>query len=150
MPKLVPFPQADDFDKIVLIVNIPVERQLSNLHFLLQYLPEITTQRQIDYYLSAARYLNLIDDDRKFTDTGLHIRELERDDQTSEFIKLILSDKLFLDIYTRSLTEGRVLTAREIEPYVAERFPEYVQATHYRRSLTVSSWINWIFDHSKI
>ena len=150
MPKLAPFPQADDFNKIVLIVNIPIEKQLSNLHFLLQYLPEISTQRQVDYYLSAARYLNLIDEDKKFTTIGLKIRNLEREEQITELIKLILSDGLFLEIYTKSLTEGRVLTAKEIEPYVASKFPEYVQATQYRRSLTVCSWIGWIFDHSKI
>ena len=48
----IPFPQANDFNKIYLLLNIEDERKLKDKNFLMNYV-NLGTERQIAYYLSA-------------------------------------------------------------------------------------------------
>ena len=60
--KLIPFPQADDFSKVILLINFPKEKLKDN-EYIKTNLGNIT-ERQVSYYVSAAQYLNIIDSKR--------------------------------------------------------------------------------------
>ena len=64
--KKYPFPQANDFNKILLLLNIDNESLFNDKEYLKIYL-DLGTERQISYYLSAFQFLGLIDDEKKFT-----------------------------------------------------------------------------------
>ena len=59
MDRHIPFPQADDFEKIITILNLSNESLLKNSDSLSSILGGISI-RQVSYYLSAAMYLGLI------------------------------------------------------------------------------------------
>lgn len=49
----IPFPQADDFEKVISLINIPDESKLSDKKYI-SFVLENVTDRQVMYYLSAA------------------------------------------------------------------------------------------------
>ena len=55
-----PFPQANDLEKIVQIINVPNEDTVLNDDALGSYLDGITS-RQARYYIAAAKYLGILD-----------------------------------------------------------------------------------------
>ena len=81
--KNAPFPQADDFEKVVKILNVDDAEKLKNTSYISMLIGDLTS-RQVSYYLAACKYLGLIDDKRCFTNEGKRIRKLVGVEQTAE------------------------------------------------------------------
>lgn len=146
----VPFPQADDFEKIVTIVNISDSNALNDSVKLSQTLGGIT-DRQVAYYLSAATFLGLIVSDKgqkKFAQKCLEIRNMNSYLQTAELISLILQNPVFSKVYSYTIVIG-IQEVEDIKEVIKEYYPQYSDAIYERRAQTVSSWINWIIEKTQ-
>lgn len=146
MDRRAPFPQADDFDKIIQILNIPSESQLSDNSFLVFYLSDINTERQANYYISACMYLGLVDSNRKFTTKGQIIREMNLPEKKLECVNIILSHRTFLEVYTKQLFYKKELSNDEIAELIKKEYPNYTEGIYNRRASTVKGWVSWIND----
>ena len=89
-----PFPQANDLEKIVQIINIPDVVTILNDDALGLYLDGITS-RQARYYIAAAKYLGILKTDKSFSDIGCNLRAMNAYMQRVELIRIVLSDVIF-------------------------------------------------------
>ena len=139
----VPFPQANDFEKIVCLTNINNELCLKDFEFMSAFLGGIT-ERQVSYYLSAAMYLGIINRDKKFTGLGNHLRTLNKFAQIIELIHILLSDSIIGSAYiTQKVLEMRMET-EDIAELIKKYYPDYTEPIYRRRAQTVQSWLTWI------
>jgi len=138
-----PFPQADDMNKIVILLNLDDENLLSDSAFLGRFLGDIS-ERQVSYYTSAMKYLGLITVERKYTPHAIYMRELSTFNQNIELAKLLLRDPVLAKVY---LMEKAIETKLDRDD-VVEVMREYVELgsenMYQRRSQTVMSWISWL------
>lgn len=138
-----PFPQADDFNKIVRIVNIEDEFKLEEKGVLKIILGDIS-DRQVQYYISACQYLGLIDKNKHFTDLAKKIRILGESDRLVEFAKIIVSCDIFGTVYFQE----KLLETKLSHEEVIELMHKYVHfessEMFKRRSQTIIKWIEWI------
>lgn len=139
----IPFPQADDFEKIVRIVNIDDESRLIDKDSMSRYLDDISP-RQVQYYLSACMYLNIIDEKKKFTEEGMFLREQNNANQIIELIRLILSIRIFGMVYFSEKYLGVKFTREDIKNLMREHTKIDNDAVIHRRAQTVLKWIEWV------
>ena len=138
-----PFPQADDFEKVVTLLNIKEESSLKNKTSVSMLLGDIDN-RQVQYYLSALMYLDLVESNKSFTSKGQHIRSLGFSKQIVELARIIVSKDVFGTVYftEKSL---KVKMDRNDVIEVMKEFVYFSSDTMYiRRSQTVIKWIEWV------
>ena len=143
MTNSIPFPQADDFNKIVLILNITDEELLGDTQYMQKYLQNIT-KRQISYFLSAAIYLGIIDKNKKFTKIGKRLRQSSNSIQKAELVNILLSDQIIRYSFSYERVHKIQLTNNYISSMIKEKYPDYSIQTCRRRASTVRGWIDWI------
>jgi hypothetical protein len=147
----VPFPQADDVERLidllefVLIEPRSAEAISDNYEF---------HMRQADYYFSAARYLNLGEivqgsDGRKYrklTPQGQKIASLPYVEKRVALAGIMLDIPAVREAYTISVASDEPLTVRDVEKIVGlSSASEGISgATIRRRSQTVLSWTRWL------
>ena len=139
----VPFPQANDFEKIVKIIAIQDEAIILNDETLGTYLDGISS-RQARYYIAAAKYLGILDTNKRFTDIGIKIRGLNEYLQKVELARLLLSDPVFGRVYITERVLCMTLDKSDIVDIIKEENPGYCEAIYYRRAQTVTSWLQWL------
>ena len=139
----IPFPQADDFEKVISLINVPDESKLSDKKYI-SFVLENVTDRQVMYYLSAAMYLGLITKEKKFTESGTFIRELSPIKQRIELIRLLLADNVFGTVYVTQKVYGVALEKEEVIDVIKADYPQYSDEIYDRRYQTVRKWLSWI------
>ncbi|MBF1085165.1 hypothetical protein [Solobacterium sp.] len=142
----IPFPQADDFDKILLIINITDEELLIDNLYMQKYLKGITS-RQVSYFLSAAMYIGLIDKNKKFTELGNTVRKEKGKIQVIEIINILLSDDVIRYSYIYEAVLCIPLSINLIGNRIQKYYPDYSLSTCRRRAQTVCGWVEWIQNH---
>ena len=145
MDRHIPFPQADDFEKIITILNLSNESLLKNSDSLSSILGGISI-RQVSYYLSAAMYLGLIvgiGNQKKYTDIGNTLRNYNSSFQRAELISIILCDPVFAKTYVYKKMYGE-RDISDVAELIKIYHPECNDSICERRAQTVISWINWI------
>jgi hypothetical protein len=138
-----PFPQANDLEKIVKIINIPMPEKILNDDLLGEYLDGITS-RQARYYIAAAKFLGILDPDKHFSITGEQLRNMNTYMQKVELVRIVLSDKVFGTVFLSEKIMGMTLSREDIAEIIEKEHPNYCEAIYLRRAQTVISWINWI------
>ena len=139
-----PFPQADNFDRIVSIVNIQDIETLKDKHALSVILGEIT-ERQVQYYISACQFLGILDSDKNFTEKGDYIRSLGESEQFVEFAKLIVSKDIFGDVYFSQTMLGSYFSREDVIEIMHSRNLGFESDEMYkRRAQTVVKWVEWV------
>ena len=141
--KEAPFPQANDFQKIISILNIEEVDKLKDYSLMCVYLGDISP-RQVDYYLTACIYLGLINEEKEFTDTGFHLHILGATDQMAELARYIISDEIFGTVYFRQKLLGFDLDLEDVMDIMKEHVSFDSEAMYRRRASTVMSWVRWI------
>ena len=145
MDKSIPFPQADDFNKVISLLNIEDENNLKNKNKI-SILFDGIADRQVQYYLSACMYLNLVDEKKEFTPLGKKLRTLSRTEQEVELAQIIVSHDVFGHVY---FLEKRLETKLD-RTDVIDLLKSYVkfesEEMYKRRSQTIIKWIEWIND----
>jgi hypothetical protein len=145
MDKKIPFPQADDFEKIITLLNVSSESDLLNNEKISVTLGEVT-DRQVMYYLSAASFLGLIEftnGERKFTNLGYRIRKMNSVLREIELISLVLQSPIFNKVYVLRSILGKQ-TQEDISEIIKNYYPEYSESICERRSQTVIKWVEFI------
>ena len=144
-PKI-PFPQADSFERIINLCELLDKSELTK--------NDITTEygfhkRQTDYYVNAAKYLDLIKEEGDkliLSFTGEKIMQKSPTLKQLSFVKQILKHPVFHEVLKEQLKTGEVLSkSRVVE--IMRKYPLYnvkCENTYERRAQTVSSWIDWI------
>lgn len=139
----IPFPQADNFDRIVKILDVNDEKNLSDFEFMCAFLDGIT-DRQVSYYLSAAMYLGILDREKHYTAIGIEIKKMDHYSRISELIRLLISDKIIGKIYVSQKVLGLTYNKDDIAEIIKQGYPEYSEPIYKRRAQTVQSWLDWI------
>ncbi len=151
------FPQADKFERVVDLIGLLYERDLTQEEITVNY--EFTV-RQTNYYTDAARYLGLADKYKHkttreitycLTDLGKGILNERYNQKYLSLAAKILEHDIFNYVFKESLKEGTVLEIPRIKEMMYEKKMgnRYGDAVIKRRARTIRSWINWIFNISK-
>lgn len=142
--KSIPFPQANDFEKVVRILNVEQEDKLNDKHYMSIQL-DMITDRQVQYYVSACAYLGLINGKKEFTEIAHELRTMNSSEQLVELARLIVSDKIFGTVYFTQKMYHVKLSIDDIVEIMKENKVLFdSEAMYTRRAQTVSSWIAWI------
>ncbi len=147
MQNNIPFPQADDFNKIIAIVNISKKEDLNNNELIKIILGEIS-DRQVNYYISAASFLGIIAIEKRkriFTEFGIYLRQINSVLQEVELISAILSLPVFGKVFVLKKMIGEQ-NVNDIASLIKEIYPNYSDAICNRRAQTVLKWVEWILD----
>lgn len=141
--KRIPFPQANDFNKIVLLLNIADVRSLRDKEYLMTYL-NLGTERQIAYYLSAMEFLGLINKDKTFTLTGMEIRDSSHDLKILKLCRLIVSLPVFGEVFFMKYLYNEELSNNDITQLISSIYEIENYEVCKRRTSTVVKWLDWV------
>ena len=140
-----PFPQADNMNKIILLLNLEDEELLLDRIFLSRFLGGIS-QRQVSYYTSAMKYLGLMTRERKYTPRAIYMRGLSTLFQNIELARIVISDPLLARVYFMEKALETKLEKEDIIEVMREFISLGSDEMYRRRSQTVIGWISWIND----
>jgi hypothetical protein len=152
----VPFPQADDFERVIDITEfVSTEpRSLDDISTNYEFHP-----RQADYYFSAARYLGLGEiirgsdgiNYRQITPLGEEIIRLPYAAKRKAFAKLVLEIDAVRQIYLLKVENGVLADMAEAERIVTEHSANegISGSTIHRRAQTVLAWVKWLLTVSQ-
>jgi hypothetical protein len=147
----VPFPQADDFERVIDITEFvgTEPRSAEDISTNYEFHP-----RQADYYFSAARYLGLGEivrgsdgtKYRQLTKLGEEVVALPYAMKRKAFAELVLRIPAVREIYLLKVEHGVLADLTEAERIVAESsHAEGISgSTIHRRAQTVLSWVRWL------
>ncbi|MGV4530377.1 type II restriction enzyme [Ornithobacterium rhinotracheale] len=149
----VSFPQADNFERVINLCELVSQNgSLSMSDITLRY---DFVYRQANYYAGAAIYLGLlkrIEGQRnrvQLTVEGQRIFKTRLEVRQIEFVKLIISHRVFRDTLNLYLERGEAPSKNEIVEIMksAKLYNMSEDATTYpRRASTVLSWVNWVLE----
>ena len=142
----IPFPQADDFNKVI---NICEELYVGvkNKYILIDNFD--LNNRQYNYYIAAGGYLGLIDKFRNQSSLsikGIIIFKKDTKEKYLSLVELIFEHKPFYDVFSWVLRNKSIPTTDEIYLILKENHLYKIDSdvTLRRRASTVKSWIKWI------
>jgi len=152
----IPFPQANSFKRVVNLCELLNESELTR--------DEITANydfdpRQTNYYTDAGRYLGLIYKRREkgeilfsLTELGQRLLKLKYKPRQLKFVELILAHKVFRDTFELCLKYGVMPSKHEIVEIMKRSNLYNIESddTFYRRASTVTGWINWILELTRL
>ncbi len=142
----IPFPQADDMDKVIDILRLSQRGFVRHdqLVAVFGFVP-----RQAAYYQNATRYLGLVDNNGQLTATGKRLlSERYRINRTEQILKQMLARpalrELLLLLEQRAFDVTKI-EIEEIESAIARYRPgEFTQETLNRRATTIRNWLRWV------
>lgn len=157
----IPFPQANSFDRIINLLELLNTDEIKTKE-------EITDEfrfdpRQTDYYFNAGKYLGFLEDDKiivetngkniekpalKLSDKGKQLFNVSYKHRQLAYVKAILEHKIFNKVFKDYIKLQQMPQKSEIIKYMKTSALHNVTSneTFWRRSSTVSSWINWIIS----
>ena len=104
----------------------------------------VSTDRQVSYYISALKYLGIIDEHKKYTDIGKNLCDKQGYVFRVGLSNLIISKWPFKEIYDVEVEKGRIMSQSDISNIIRESNPKMSVATADRRASTVRSWLTWV------
>ena len=144
--KKYPFPQANDFNKILLLLNIDNESLFNDKEYLKIYL-DLGTERQISYYLSAFQFLGLIDDEKKFTSYALDIKNQSYDIKILMLCRTIISLPVFGEVFFEKYLFNVDFSTDQIAQLISIIYDIENYEVCKRRTSTVMRWLKWIEEN---
>lgn len=151
-----PFPQADDFERIIdMIEFVAAEpRSVDDITNLYEFSP-----RQSDYYFSAARYLGLGEvvkgsDGLKYrqaTELGSRISKMSYSEKRLELARLVLQIPALREIYLNYFENQQLMPKDFAEAVVAKwsAGDGISGSTVGRRTQTITAWVKWLIAFGK-
>lgn len=146
-PENTPFPQADDFEKVINLLEILQSGEKTDDELAEEYNFVI---RQSHYYKNAAKYLWYTNFEHwkplKLTDKWKKIMSLSRRNRILAIIKEILSHRAFNTTFGKYIESNWNLKRDDIVKIMKESVLKNVwgDSTFYRRASTISWWCDWI------
>lgn len=143
-----PFPQADDFEKVIAIINIDNESRLKDYDSMCVYLGDVS-DRQVGYYTSACMYLNILNKEKEFTEIGKRLRKLRGIEQKAEIARIIVQDDVFGSVYFLQKMSGLKLERAEVVDIMKKYVQFDSEPMYQRRASTIMSWVKWILSNEE-
>jgi len=149
-PDKIPFPQADSFERVIDLLSLLVEKDLTKDEITENYQFD---RRQTQYYTDAGRYIGLISKHKdsickeitySLTDNGKLILRKKHKAKYIELIKIILKYKVFYEVFNLTIMNGEIPGKQKVCQVMQENSLAINNATIARRSTTVRSWLEWI------
>ncbi|HMM00007.1 MAG TPA: Dam family site-specific DNA-(adenine-N6)-methyltransferase [Bacilli bacterium] len=140
MDNNVPFPQANNMEKIIRLVLYGPEI-LENKEKAMEII-EVSSTRQVAYYFSALQFFRYLTHDKKFSEKALSLykdRGLLIDDIYSQ----LLLDKMFESFYERFKNE-KAVDISIIKQVIKQNNKKLSESTINRRSSTIKAWVEWM------
>ena len=151
----VPFPQADKFERVVDLLSLLLERDLTKDDITENYEFD---RRQTDYYTNAGLYIGLIENYKDsltkkvtfcLTSEGRSILHKRPKLKYLELINKILERQVFYLVFQLALKLGGIPPKDAIYKIISENRPDINDTTIKRRYFTVRGWISWIWFQIK-
>lgn len=154
----IPFPQADSFERVINLCELLKQKEFISKEDITQNFDFDT--RQTDYYSNAGKYLGLIEIGRDslinqtgcfLTKKGKQVFNLNLIDRQKEFVKLIVSHKVFKEVLKLFLDKGE-MPEKNIIVEIMKRCKLHninSNTTYFRRASTIAGWINWIINQTE-
>jgi hypothetical protein len=141
-----PFPQADDFEKVVDFVSAIGEGSVEEDQLSERY---GFVKRQAGYYFNAAKYLGFVSSEREVTREGQRLLSQRfRVNRSEQLLKSMLARPVFRSAFDRLIAldfDITKLNVSEIEKWISEtRTDKLAVDTRKRRAQTVKSWLAWV------
>lgn len=146
----VPFPQADNFERVINLCELVSAQELSRTDVTERY---DFDSRQTNYYTDAARYLGLLEKRKEsgnplysISDTGRRILNLGFKQRQLAYCNIILSHRAFNASLRLYLQNGVMPSTSEIVNIMkqSELYQVESDSTFVRRSSSIKGWIRWI------
>jgi len=142
---LIPFPQADAFNRVIDLILTLYKSPRNNT--------EITklfnfTTRQTNYYVAAANYLGFIQDSYPYSlsSLGHDLASLNIVERNKKLILAILSHQVFSEAYNLYLKNMEIPKSRVLAELLVAQTNIKLNATAYRRASTIRGWLTWIIN----
>lgn len=137
--------QANSLDKLIDVLLFMLTHPDCTMEDVAEYIG--FSQRQVDYYTNAIRYLGLLDQARKPTPYALDIYANHKVDLKERVYACILSDPIICCIFAQCylLPDSDVL-AYAIE-LLTEEYPGYSTAVYHRRADNLVKWCQRIISY---
>ena len=143
MSSNVPFPQANDLEKVVKLVkagpSILKDRKAA------QELIEVGSDRQVIYYLSALKFFEYLTYDNAVTENAKRINHSESAIRKDIFDRLKKRPN-FAMAYEFYL-EKKELPVDYLKKLISESESSLSEATIARRASTIKTWVKWMSQH---
>ena len=146
--KKIPFPQANDFNKIYNLICMEDESKLIDKEYLKIYL-NLGTERQIAYYLSACEFLGVINRNKEYTELGKNIRNTNSDLRIVMICKIIISLPVFGEVFLLNYLYDEKSSQEDIAQLISVLYGIDNYEVCKRRSSTVSKWLEWVVEKRK-
>lgn len=145
------FPQANSFERVINLCELLESSEKGKQEITEKYEFD---PRQTNYYTDAAIYLGLVvkkgvrSKSFELSKIGKRILSLNYKNRQIEFVKLILSHKVFHMTIKRYFEKLEMPTDSEIVEIMkeCELYKIGKDSTFYRRASTIKSWVDWIIN----
>jgi hypothetical protein len=147
----IPFPQADKLNRVIdlitLVDNHP-DSMLSNREITALYAFD---QRQTAYYVAAGRFLGLLSAEKgtiELTPLATQLFSKPYKEKTLGVISQILANPVFRGVFEEHIRLNKQPSSDFIIDQIL-KYNKFKRTTAYRRSQTVSKWIEWIIEQTE-
>jgi len=142
------FPQADSFNRIIDLLSILFEQELTREEITIKYEFD---PRQTDYYITACVYLDLVERININKESGCRltveakkIMSLHYKQKNLALIKKVFERPIFYKAFEFIIQNNKIPDKHEICEIMNISNLSINQTTISRRSSTVRSWLDWI------
>jgi len=148
----VPLPQADKFERVVDLLSLLFEKDLTKDDITEKYQFD---RRQTDYYTNAGLYIGLIENYKDsltqkvtfcLTSEGRSTLHKRPKLKYLDLINKILERQVFYLVFELTLKQGDIPPKDAICKIILENRPDIKDTTIKRRYSTVRGWISWIWN----
>ena len=154
-PKI-PFPQANNFNRVINLCELLYKNEMTKEEITVNY---DFDPRQTNYYTDAGRYLGLINKKREkegvkffLTAEGKKVLSLKYRERQLKYVELIFKHKAFRECFNECLLSSEIPNKREVVKIMEESELYKIESpnTYERRASTVTGWVNWIVQLTKM
>ncbi len=147
--KRIPFPQANNFNKIYDLICLDDELKLQDRKYLKHYL-NLGTERQISYYLSACEFLGIITHNKEYSELGKQIRNANFDLKIIILSKTIISLPVFGEVFFMNYLYNEKFNNETISQLISVIYGIDNYEVCKRRASTVEKWLQWINENKQL
>lgn len=145
MNNSIPFPQANDINKVIALVQAGDE--IIKDKEKAKEVINVGTPRQVSYYLSALQYLKYLGQNKKLTERASKLQN-SKSELVSDIYNQLLEDKLFGKAYHDFKVTGKV-NIDKVTSDLKKENQRLSESTLRRRASTIRSWVEWMYGIDK-
>ena len=145
----IPFPQADSVDRILNMIDYLYEKAGATAE-------QVTLEnefvgRQTNYYMTAMRYLGLVDATKsayRLTPEGVELATTDIRTRHLHLAGKMLQHEVFRSCLEIALAQGEMPNRQTIVDLMKSSHLYHIDSeeTYKRRSSTINSWLYWILS----